>query len=158
MEQDLKNKIGYIYKLTAPNGKIYIGQTIRLKNRKSSYKNKRFKDSLKLWNSCKKYNWNPIDTFEIIEECISGEEKYFLNQREIYWIKFYDSFKNGLNCTCGGKGNLGRIPSAETRKKMSEARIGKPLAKETIEKLKKTKENTETMVNSGKVENINRRP
>lgn len=27
-----------------------------------------------------------------------------LNEREIYWIKFYDSFFNGYNMTLGGDG------------------------------------------------------
>lgn len=28
MKKDLTKVIGYIYKLTSPNGKIYVGQTI----------------------------------------------------------------------------------------------------------------------------------
>lgn len=37
-------------------------------------------------------------TFEIIEEC----DKQSLNEREIYWIEYYDSFHNGYNMTIGG--------------------------------------------------------
>lgn len=38
-------------------------------------------------------------TFQIIELCRQDE----LNEREIYWIKYYDSFNNGYNQTIGGE-------------------------------------------------------
>lgn len=37
---------------------------------------------------------------EIIEECDLKD----LEEREIYWIQFYQSFKNGYNATLGGDG------------------------------------------------------
>ena len=37
-------------------------------------------------------------TFSVIEEC-SQEQ---LNEREIYWIEYYDTYKNGYNSTLGG--------------------------------------------------------
>lgn len=119
MKKDLTNRVGYIYKLTAPNGKIYIGQTINKKQRKYHYNSGSYKEQVKLWYSTQKYNWNPANTFEIIEECLCGENKCFLNEREKYWIKYYDSYNNGLNCNEGGHGNLGYKPTLETRKKMS---------------------------------------
>lgn len=124
MKKDLTNKVGYIYKLTSPNGKIYIGQTINKKQRKYHYNSGDFKPQIKLWNSSQKYNWNPADSFEIIEEIVCGENKKTINEREIFWIKFFDSFKNGLNCNEGGDGNVGYIFSEETIKKMSLSKIG----------------------------------
>jgi group I intron endonuclease len=58
-------------------------------------------------------------SFEIIEEC--SEE--LLNERETYWINFYESWdsKKGYNKTHGG--TRGVVFTAETRKKLSEARI-----------------------------------
>ena len=41
-----------------------------------------------------------------------------INDREIYWINFYDSFNNGYNCTTGGHSNFKR--SEETRRKLSD--------------------------------------
>jgi group I intron endonuclease len=120
MKRDLTNITGYIYKITAPNGAVYIGQTINLKSRKHDYKACEFKRQSKLWNSCQKYNWNPADTFEVIDECLCGEDKIYLNDREIYWIIYHDSFKNGLNCTEGGKGQLGRIWTDEQKLKQSQ--------------------------------------
>lgn len=121
---NIKNRIGYIYKITAPDGKVYIGQTINLYHRKSVYKNNFFKKQYKLSRSCKKYNWNPIDTFEIIEECLCVEDKSLLNEREIYWITFYDSFKNGLNCNIGGGSNFGYKHTEEAKSKIAKSKIG----------------------------------
>lgn len=39
-------------------------------------------------------------SFEIVEEC---SEK-FLDEREKYWISYYNSFENGYNATIGGNG------------------------------------------------------
>ena len=124
MKKDVTNKIGYIYKLTNPIGKVYIGQTINKKQRKYHYNSGDFKQQIKLWYDVKKYNWNPADTFEIVEELICGENKSIINEREIYWINFFDSFKNGLNCNLGGDGNVGYSVSDETKKKMSLSKLG----------------------------------
>jgi len=124
MEKDLTNTIGYIYKVTSPNNKIYIGQTLNHKKRKSDYKYSKFIQQVKLWNSCECYNWNPSDFFEIIEECLCGHKKENLNDREIYWINFYDSFNNGLNCNEGGNGNTGHKHSIESKLKMRNSKLG----------------------------------
>ncbi|MDE5830197.1 MAG: hypothetical protein K2H53_00350, partial [Clostridia bacterium] len=42
-------------------------------------------------------------TYEVIEKVPVAD----LDEREIYWINYYDSFKNGYNSTEGGKGNKG---------------------------------------------------
>ena len=39
-------------------------------------------------------------SFDVIEECLEDE----LNEREIYWIKYYDTYYNGYNRTLGGTG------------------------------------------------------
>lgn len=70
MKKDLTNETGYIYKITSPLGDVYIGQTVCVKKRKYQYKKKAFTKQTKLWNSCQKYNWNPSETFEVIEESI----------------------------------------------------------------------------------------
>ena len=122
--KDLTNVIGYIYKITSPNGKIYIGQTLNYKNRKYYYNSGNFKQQIKLHNNVLFYNWIPGENFEVIEECICGKNKIFLNEREKYWINYYDSFKNGLNCNEGGHGNIGHIHSIETKIKMRESKLG----------------------------------
>jgi len=92
------NKIIGIYKITSPSGKIYIGQSIDIYNRwikGHKYSNSRkIGVGKKLKNSYIKYG-HENHKFEIIEECSTEQ----LNEREIYWINFYNSYKNGLNST-----------------------------------------------------------
>lgn len=73
-----------IYKITSPSGKIYIGQSIQVKKRFEQYRYLDCKKQPKLFNSFKKYG-PENHKFEIIEEC-SVEQ---LNEREIYWKKYY---------------------------------------------------------------------
>lgn len=130
----IETKIGYIYKVTAPNGKVYIGQTKNPRKRKSNYKYDKFKNQIKLWNSCQAHNWNPADTFQIIEECFV--ETKIIDEREIYWINFYDSYKNGLNCTSGGSWGKGYQHTDEAKQKIREFRQGKKLSESSKEKVR----------------------
>ena len=88
-----------IYKIqNLINGKIYIGQSIHIKARFNAHKSEaRNGNTRPLYNAIRKYGVENF-SFEIIEEC--SKEK--LNEREIYWIKKYDSFHNGYNLTPGG--------------------------------------------------------
>lgn len=120
-------KKGYIYKITNPNGKIYVGQSINLKSRKNHYKALHCKRQPKIYNSLKKYGWeNHI--FEIIEEveCVENDLS-LLNEREQFWIAKLDSWKNGMNCNEGG---LNRRLSEETKKKLSQVKKGKKVSEE----------------------------
>ena len=123
---------GYIYKITNPNGRIYIGQTTRLLDRQNKYKNKHCKSQPALYNSITKYGWD-THIFEVIDETsYLGFNNFLIDLFEIYWIKEYDSFHNGLNCTEGGKsGQYGTKRTEETKKKMSESKIGKKHSEET---------------------------
>jgi len=92
------NVIIGIYKITNPKGKIYIGKSKDISCRKKTYM---YLNSVgtKIKNSIKKYGWEQHN-FEIIEECTLEQ----LNEREIYWIKYYDSTNCGLNIGLGGEG------------------------------------------------------
>ncbi len=89
-----------IYKIVSPTGKIYIGQTTNLKLRVRDYRRNTCKLQTKLYASLNKYSFKNHQ-FDILEEVdnVLGDE------REMYWIKFYDSFntKHGMNMTVGGK-------------------------------------------------------
>ena len=86
----IKNKI---------NGKIYIGQSNDIKRRlkehccPEAYKRSRIPVDIAIHKYGKE---NFI--FEVVEEC-SLEQ---LNQREEFWIQYYDSYKMGYNCSKGG--------------------------------------------------------
>lgn len=114
----MKLKICGIYKITSPSGKIYIGQSTCIKTRWASYKRK-MNAQIILKNSIKKYGWE-AHIFEIIKECVPEK----LNELEVYYIKFYDTFntKHGLNSTSGG--NSKYKLSKEQIKQMSESRKG----------------------------------
>lgn len=90
-----------IYKITNNiNQKVYIGQSIDINRRWRSHKN--FNEYLQghypLYQAFKKYGLENF-SFEIIEECLPQE----LNDKEIYWIHFYNSYYNGYNQTTGGQ-------------------------------------------------------
>lgn len=98
------NDICGIYKIQNKiNGKIYIGQStnikIRWKDHKSCGRNKGNRESHKpLYQAIYKYGLENFD-FSIIEECSQKE----LNEKEIYWIKYYDCMvPNGYNLIPGG--------------------------------------------------------
>src|SRR5690606_35167634 len=59
--------------------------------------------------------------WEIICECNTNDE---LCEKEIYFIKLYNSIKNGYNTTSGGEGVSGFKHSEETKRKVSESRKG----------------------------------
>lgn len=108
-----------IYKITSPNNKIYIGQSIDIERREKNYMRQEFRAQTRLYFSIKKHGWNK-HTFEILCQC--SREK--LNDLEKYYIQLYQSFNtlHGMNLDSGG---ADRIVSEETRKKHSERLKGK---------------------------------
>lgn len=100
-----------IYKITSPTGKIYIGQSTNIENRKYYYSSVKCDKQHKLYNSLQKHGWEQ-HKFEIIEECSLDQ----LNEREIYWGLYYDVLgENGLNLRLGDANGL---CSEETKKKI----------------------------------------
>lgn len=143
-----------IYKITSPNGAIYIGQSVDIKSRWRGYKCALAKGQPKLRNSFLKYGYDN-HTFEILEY-INGSninmEK--LNEREIYFYNLYTGLGYRL-LNVQEAGTNGRR-SAETKLKISLSKKGKPSklkgipkSKESIEKAMKTKRLTGVM--NGKI-------
>ena len=94
--------MAYIYKIVNDiNQKIYIGKTERsIKERWQEHCRDCFNrdyEKRPLYAAMKKYG---IENFHIeqIEETENPED------REIYWIEYYGSFKTGYNATIGGDG------------------------------------------------------
>lgn len=97
----------WIYKITnIQNNKIYIGQTIRpVKNRFHRHINDAMNNILDTHfaRAIRKYGSENF-SIEIIDKAESQEE---LNQKEQYWIQYYNSTIDGYNETdaiskCGG--------------------------------------------------------
>lgn len=113
---------GIIYDVyNKQNGKHYIGQTIHtLEKRKrvhySKYSNcSYFRHALEKYD---KEDW----IWTIIDQADSSEE---LDNKEQYWIKYYDC-KNpdkGYNLTDGGQGSRGAIISEENKRKTRESML-----------------------------------
>ena len=95
-------QIGYIYKITSPSGKIYIGKTNNLRNRICAYRNaQKSNTNTLIYTSIKKYGWD-AHVFKVIDSAsinvlneleISYIQKYISNQMNIE----YASIKRALN-------------------------------------------------------------
>ena len=105
------------------NGKIYIGQAIDIYHRWSTHKtelnaNRHINRHLQgAWN---KYGKDTF-IFSVVEEC----KQQYLNERETYYIDFFDSYENGYNLDRGGQGTTGFKHTEEQISKMR--RIQNPL-------------------------------
>ena len=99
----MKGKIYKIY--NDVNDKLYIGKTVssiekRFQEHCDDSKKERC-EKRPLYNAMNKYG---IEHFfiELIEECDLKE----LSEKEIYWIGYYNSYKNGYNATLGCDGKI----------------------------------------------------
>ena len=94
--------MGYIYKISTDfNDKVYIGQTSRtILIRFEEHITKPNKNSY-IDNSIKTHGRHHYK----VEEVEEVENNDFLDEREIYWINFYNSYHKGYNLTPGGGGN-----------------------------------------------------
>lgn len=105
-----------IYKIVNNiNNKHYIGQSkdinMRFKQHKSENYRKHYCDKA-LYKAFDKYNIENF-SFNVIEFCQTNR----LDKREIYWIDYYDSYKNGYNRTLGGSNIKLKKLSDYTKKK-----------------------------------------
>lgn len=101
---------GKIYKITNKvNGKIYVGQTVKtLEERFQKHcwgtTNKdKYHLNMAIKKAIRKYGKENF-TIELIEEVETDK----LDEREVYWISFYDSYNKGYNCTLGGQNGATR--------------------------------------------------
>src|SRR5574343_661432 len=140
MDKKLNSGIYCIINLT--NGKIYIGQSKRIKERWRDHltflrNNKNGKSKFgkvdyiqKAWNKYGEENFE----FKILKYCKEKD----LDKWEEYYINIY----NSTNPHCGYNIKLninGVCHSEETRRKISESNKGKIFSKETREKISKSK-------------------
>ena len=93
-----------IYKITnLINELVYIGQAQDIKTRWRNHRTDYLGNNVvnynnPLYKDMRLYGLNNF-SFEIIEECLVSE----LDEKEKYWISYYDSFNNGYNRTEGGQ-------------------------------------------------------
>lgn len=118
------------------NGKKYIGMTTwTLEDRKKSHRlrsQKKTKYNSHFNNAIRKYGfdafeWEEIDNAMFIKD---------LEEKEKYWIEYYDTYYNGYNSTLGGEGANGANRKGE---KATGATITDQQALKIIELLKEGK-------------------
>jgi group I intron endonuclease len=87
---------------------------------KGRYKSPSCKAQTKIYNALLKYGYDDFEKV-VLEEC----PKKLLNEREIYWIDYYDSVNNGYNIRKGGNGGgkYGEF-SAEHKNRLSASHKG----------------------------------
>ena len=118
---------GFIYKITNTiNGKSYIGQTIQnVKERFYQHcatKCSKAVSNMAIHRAINKYGKSNF-TVEVIEEIDSTN----LNDRERYWIKYYNSYNNGYNSTKGGQDGCKPFKDLDVESIIKEYNTGKSL-------------------------------
>jgi len=128
-----EGKIGYVYMITSPTGRIYIGSSIDIKKRFEKYKRLDCKTQPKLYRSFLKYSVEQHN-IEIIWNGYPEEMK----QKECILGHFYDclNVNKGLNLKLPDLHEVFCCMSIETRNKMSTSRKGKIVSEETKQKLR----------------------
>lgn len=120
----MKNRKVYIYKITNPENKIYIGSTLDLKDRIYRYNTGKVKSQVKIYNSIVKYGFNN-HIFEVIFECDESNRNFY----ESYFGEKFDVIGfNGLNLMLPNSNTTYPNMSEETKRKIGLAHKGKKLS------------------------------
>ena len=109
----------FIYSITSPSRKVYVGQTNNIKKRFNNYINLNCKNQIKIYNSLLKYGPS-LHIFDVIETC-SFEQA---NIRERYWQEKLDCVEQGLNCVYVETTLHKKVLSLDIRQKMSRVKMG----------------------------------
>lgn len=126
----------YIYcHINKINNKRYVGLTSRNPpSKRWGHNGIYYKQCTCFYNAIQEYGW---DNFEhiILKENLTIEEAVYF---ERYYIKLYNTISpNGYNLTSGGE--IKKEISKETRKRMSEKRLGHKNSEETRKKMSESK-------------------
>lgn len=142
-----------VYEHVAPNNKRYIGITHNATTRRWGTQGQGYKHQPKFYNAIQKYGWENFQ-HNILFQHLTAQQAG-IKEQEL--IKKYDSINNGYNNDSGGiihkthttetkeklrqlnlgKNNpaYGKRVSEQTRKKLSDARKGKPHSQEWTNKV-----------------------
>ena len=117
----------WVYVHTCPNGKRYVGCTTRVKPERRWARGNGYYQNKHFYRAILKYGWSSIkhEAWELTCE----SEMYYA---EKYLIAYYHTMESefGYNHSEGGSGSLGYKHPEEVRKRISEARKGKPVSEE----------------------------
>lgn len=117
-----------IYKITCKvNNKVYIGQTCEDINKRfrrhMGYQS--LEHDTKFYRAVRKYGKENF----YIEQIDSADTQDELDDKEIYWINYYDSAQNGYNTRtskgkCGGDTLSNHPDKAQISKKLRQSKLG----------------------------------
>jgi group I intron endonuclease len=121
--------MGYIYIFTSPNGKSYIGQTIRpIEKRLEEHESGKSKDCRAIYNAIQYHGW---ENFEKDWYYCPEED---LNKHEELMIEVLGTLApDGYNLK-GGGGSTGKL-SEDSKRKISYTLIGRPKSEEFKQKI-----------------------
>lgn len=133
-----------IYKIENKiNGHIYIGQSINITARWRRHRE--MKGEYTITKAFKKYGLENFE-FSVIEECPREE----LNEREIYWIAYYNSYQDGYNETLGGSHSVPSKLDLSKIEEIEELLLTSNLTNTEIGERFGVSENTICAINTGK--------
>jgi len=130
----MNNTDGCMYELIFPSGKSYIGVTsqtpIQRFNKHVSTSKHAEKPNI-VHKAIKKYGADSV----IVKTLAFANMKYLYSLEIRAILAFSTKQPRGYNLTDGGEGTIGRIVSAKTLTRMSEAQKGKKIPPETRKKI-----------------------
>lgn len=97
------------------NNKVYIGQTCQTLEERAGKNGYRYNHCLHFYSAICKYGWENFEP-EILEYI---ENQDIADDRETFYIKYYNSIDFGYNIDKGG--HIEKRRSEETKKKISES-------------------------------------
>jgi len=103
----------------------YVGQTVKTIEARAGLNGSNYLNNpeSKFCRAIKKWGWDAFTVSILVENIQTYEE---LNMLEIKYIEEYNSYNDGYNSNLGGGSQNGFKFSEESRKKMSDAKKGKP--------------------------------
>ncbi len=126
---------GYIYMLTSPEGKRYIGQTLDFERRMRQYTFPSRADISPIYREIHKFGMENFK--QEILETVEGDRDYVenkMNELERQYIEKYDTVKDGLNVRRWDSRNMTFTLSDETRERMRISHTGIKHSKESRQK------------------------
>lgn len=132
--------VGIIYKYTSPSGKSYIGQTTNESHRRATWFCEKYRYAGTAINRARKKYGAKNFKYEVLHK------KYYFNKKEasmdldrweIYYIGYYNTFKEGYNNTIGGATPRGVVRTQEFKNKISHSKKGIKLSKQHSLKISK---------------------
>ena len=139
--------MGFIYRITSPSYKSYIGQTTRpIEERFREYRRK--SDCMAISNAIQFYGWEKMtkEYIEIPDEDLNFYEEMLIGLLGTLTPNGYNIRKGGLNFKMReetkkkiGKAHTGRTLSKEHRQKLSESNIGNKHTDEAKKKMSESR-------------------